>query len=262
MIGSITALAPPLLFIAGACVGSFLNVVIVRYERGTSPLRGRSHCPACGRALAWWQLIPILSFIIIRGQCHRCGATIASHYPLVELAMGLFVMVLGTPLPTSVLAWGDVVARVVFVALLLVLLVIDVHKQVLPDYFIAVLVAPVVWLAMREERSLIHGGAGVLIGSGFLLLLWLLTRGQGIGLGDIKLMIPLGMLFGDSGAIILLLLAFWSGGLVALWLLMRGRATMKSAVPFGPFLIASAFLLLVWPQLIPRAIEILWHPLV
>lgn len=229
-----------LIFVAGAAVGSFLNVVILRSpEVGQGKgLAGRSACPHCQATLRWWELVPIVSFLLLWGRCARCQAPISIQYPLVELAMGVLAVWLRQPLLIAV------------AAVLLILLVIDWRTMLLPDRFVIMLAGlAVVVLGLRQPVDWMNVLGGVAVGAGFLGLLWLLTRGAGIGLGDVKLLVPLGALFGPWGVGVMLLLAFWGGGLLAGYLLFTKQASLKTAVPFGPFLIGAALVLLLWPTL-------------
>lgn len=238
-----------ILFALGVALGSFLNVVILRSpEIGQGRgLLNRSRCPHCGQTLRWWELVPIFSFLALGGRCARCQAPISIQYPAVELAMGVAAVALADPILIAI------------AATLLVLLVIDWRTMLLPDRFIWLLAGLVaVRLVTRQPIGWLEAVAGVGVGAGFLLGLWAASRGRGIGLGDVKLLAPLGALFGPWGAGTLLLLAFWSGGLVALYLLASGRAGLKTAIPFGPFLIGAALLLMLWPTLPEQLYALLW----
>lgn len=172
--------------------------------------------------------------------------------------MGVMALILLQPLPATALITTLAILKLVIAALLVVLFVIDLHTMYLPDQFIVPLLGVVMLhgaltaqslsreiLSLAAEQALL----GILIGSGLLGLLWLATRGRGIGLGDVKLMAPLGLLFGPLGTITLLFIAFISGGLLGLVLITTKQASLKTAIPFGPFLIAAAFLLLIYPHL-------------
>ncbi len=276
-----------IVFVAGASFGSFLNVVIFRNkftrakaisppDKGTREkvippdkggqggvINGRSRCPHCHKALNWYELIPLLSFVFQRGRCRGCGRHLSPQYPLVELMMGIAALVLFTPAPAGPAALAGATLRLTIIALLVVLFVIDLRALVLPDVFVVALASVVALLLFTnyelritnyELRTvLLHVLLGAASGAGALALLWLLTRGRGLGLGDVKLMLPLGALFGPGHTLVLLWLAFIGGGLTALFLLAIKKATMKTAIPFGPFLAGAAILFVLAPEL-PRAI--------
>lgn len=231
----------------GAVVGSFLNVVILRFISGESIGMSRSRCPQCRHVLAWYDLVPMLSFFLLGGKCRYCAKRISVQYPLVELVSLLAAVYFALSYPEHVLT-----ASVLFIifALLLTLFVIDLRTFILPDFLIVALsVAVIIHHAVAVAPTPTSQYGGVLVGGGFLLVLWLATRGAGIGFGDVKLLIPLGLLFGVSGVIPLLFGAFMLGGLLGAVLLVLKKATPKTAIPFGPFLAGMAMLLLVYPNI-------------
>lgn len=265
----LATIAPLYVFLLGTILGSFVNVVILRSRalagRGASFLFGRSLCPRCHKTLAWYELIPILSFILQRSRCRACGRSISIQYPFVEFTLGLAALILFTPLPDSSAAWFTQVLSLVIIALLIILFVIDLKTFLLPDIFIILLSVAVVAhaaLLITNHAARITGPLwGVAVGTGFLGFLWLITRGRGLGLGDVKLMLPLGALFGPLGTAALLLSAFVIGGTLAVILLLLGRVTAKTAVPFGPFLTGSGIAFLLVPSLsatLINSVFVLW----
>lgn len=222
---------PFIVFLFGSAFGSFLNVVILRSMKGTS-LSGRSVCPHCRKTLAWYELIPIVSFVLQRGRCRTCGKQISIQYPIVELIAGLGTVVLFPSIPA-----------ILFFYILLVLFFIDLRTFLLPDFFILVLCV----LAFMFGAGSYEGMA---LGAGFLLFLWAITSGKGIGFGDVKLLIPLGLWFGVAGTVTLLAFAFIAGALVGLYLLITKQATRTTAIAFGPYLTGAAMVLLLFPGIV------------
>ncbi len=239
-----------IVFITGTAVGSFLNVVIVRYLKKEKPT-GRSYCPQCRKQLIWWELIPLLSFIFLQGRCRHCSKPISVQYPLIELWLGLAALIIFTPLPTSATSWLEATLLLAIISWLTILAIIDLYTMLLPDQFVLGLSATVLLLLGLRFRhlDLISIVSGSAVGTSLLFALWVLTKQRGIGLGDVKLMLPLGALLGLKGVLLLLWLAFIIGGLVAFWLLARGRAKLKTPIPFGPFLVGTAILILLIPAL-------------
>jgi prepilin signal peptidase PulO-like enzyme (type II secretory pathway) len=235
--------------VLGATVGSFANVLIFRY--GSAPPTGRSACPHCQHQLSASDLIPIFSYLFLHGQCRYCQAKISPRYPLVELATAVSALLILVSLPSFDLVHITVgVIDFVIIATLVVLFVIDLRTMLLPDIYVAILaVAVAVRLLLTTYYLLITGAIGALLGAGLLGILWIITQGRGLGLGDVKLMIPLGALFGHMDTALLLLVAFVIGGIMAAILLITKKVTMKTAVPFGPFLAGTAILFILWPQL-------------
>ena len=241
-------------FVYGTLLGSFLNVVALRTSArlegrtAGSILTGRSACPHCGVALRWWELVPVVSFFALRGRCAHCHARISWQYPLVEIALGIIVAKLWAnawPNPD----WFLLLTQISIASILVVLLVIDLKVMLLPDYLIVWLCVLVAVMLALRDASWLFALWGILVGAGFLFFLWLVTRGRGIGLGDVKLMVPLGALLGGWGTTVLLFAAFISGGLVSIYLLWKQRVHLKTAIPFGPFLIGSGLLLILYPDL-------------
>jgi prepilin signal peptidase PulO-like enzyme (type II secretory pathway) len=255
----IDLLLAALIFVEGISIGSFLNVVILRFIQGREIVVGRSSCPHCGHVLTWWELLPVVSFLALRGQCVHCRQPISWQYPFIELITGLLFVAVFIPFPGSVISLTERILLAVIISFLLILFMIDFLTFYLPDIFVGLLtLTSVILIMFRDHRLTWDTFLGLLIGAGFLFSLWVVTRGRGIGLGDVKLMIPLGALFGVIGTVTLLFLAFLSGGFVGLLLLMTRRASLKTAVPFGPYLTGVALLLLVMPDLPARLFALLF----
>jgi prepilin signal peptidase PulO-like enzyme (type II secretory pathway) len=236
------------LFAFGAIAGSFLNVVILRYLQDT-PIHGRSLCPNCAQQLRWWELIPIASFFMLGARCSHCGRAISWQYPIIEGIAGLSALAVFTPAPTSAIHLLDTILVFIVVCLLIILAGIDWHSYILPDtYVLSVSGIVMLLLLLRNQLFDLSWISGATLGASFLGMLWLMTRGHGIGLGDVKLLIPLGALFGGRGVAALLWLSFMIGGIVAIYLVLMRRTKLKAAVPFGPLLVAVALLLVAAPQ--------------
>lgn len=245
------------ILIVGLCVGSFLNVIVHRFGHA-SAIVGRSHCPQCHHQLAWFDLIPLVSFIWLQGKCRYCGRPISPQYLLIEILTGLMFVLIAHAVPTTLTEIFSQLLQLTAVSFLIILLIIDYHSYLLPDIFIIGLTVSAVGLSLiNSDVTWLSRLSGAALGAGFLGILWLVTQGRGIGVGDIKLLIPLGLWWGITGTIVLLWLAFVSGGLIALYLLWQQKARLKTAIPFGPFLIAAAFLLIALPTL-PEWAASLW----
>ncbi len=244
-------------FLYGSIFGSFLNVVSLRTiarlhgHPAGSILTTRSACPDCHSTLRWWELIPIFSFLFLRGRCARCHARISFQYPVVEITFGVITAMLWLLVPTPHTGTSLLIftLQLIIAGLLLVLFIIDLKTMLLPDKFIVMLSCAVLTLLATQYQLNLNAVIGLLIGAGFLFLLWAVTRGRGLGFGDVKLMLPLGALFGGWGTVVLLFIAFIIGGLISIILLLRGHAHLKTAIPFGPFLVTAALLLLLFPDL-------------
>lgn len=242
-------------FVFGSVIGSFLNVVIYRLHTGRS-VNGRSHCLSCGIGLRWFELVPVLSYLAVGGRCRRCHAYIPIRYLLVELITGgLFVFVWYAYQDDAVL----LALSAVLVSILVIVFVYDLRHFIIPDELvvgIGLCAAGILgWHAITAGS--LSGLLGAVLGgigaTAFLGSLWLLSGGRWMGFGDVKLVFPLAALAGPAGAPALIVLAFWVGALVGVTLVLWQRLryvyamrsiakyrryfTMKSEIPFAPFLI-------------------------
>ena len=241
-----------LVFIFGMCIGSFLNVCIYRLPSGKSIIRPASACPDCGTAIHWYDNIPLISYVILRGRCRGCKTPISIRYPIVELLCGLFAM-------TSWMQFGNSLSALIyfiFIAALLVITFIDIDHRIIPDIislpgiplgFLASLILP----QLKWSDSLI----GILAGGGSLLAIaWgyqLITGKDGMGGGDIKLLAMIGAFLGWKGVLFTIMASSLIGTVVGIILMLRARKGIKMALPFGPFLAIGAIIYLFFgPQLI------------
>ena len=251
-----------IVFFFGAIIGSFLNVVILRYRTGRS-LGGRSGCFTCGKTLTWFELVPLGSFLTQRGRCVGCRTPISWQYPVVEALTGfLFVFIylrFEYLLFTSPLLFVVLFAYYAFiVSVLVVLSVYDLRHKILPDG-LTLLFASVAFIGMffiQADSIILHIPsiwqflAGILLPAPFSLI-WLLSKGKWMGLGDAKLMIGIGFLLGISAGAAAILLSFWIGAAFSLLLLLwvriakGSRMSLKTAVPFGPFLALATVIVLL-----------------
>ena len=237
------------IFIIGLCFGSFLNVVIYRIPRNLSLINPPSSCPSCHKRLGAAELIPLLSFIFLRGRCLGCGATISARYPAVELFCGLLFFVLFRHFGFNCSA----LFYLTLLYLLTAISLIDIEHQLVPNSLISAgLLAGVIlqlptllsfWFRVNPVlltgREPLDALLGFLAGGAVLLAVVLLSRG-GMGAGDVKLIAMIGFYTGLRGVATVLLLAFLSGAVTGLVLVATGRLTRKSALPFAPFLALGA----------------------
>lgn len=219
----------------GLIIGSFLNVVIFRVPQGESIVKPRSHCPQCKHVLKAWELIPVLSFLVLRGRCHSCGAKISWRYPGVEFLTGLlfFLWAWQNPLE-SVPVLG---VHFTMLAVLLVLALIDWDTMRLPDVF----TLPLLFLGIASSFLLpmeVSGGESLVTALGAGGIFWLIAKlyPQGMGLGDVKLIAGIGAFLGFPKILLALFIASLAGSIVGLlWMVIRGRQ-FRAQIPFGPFL--------------------------
>ncbi len=242
----------------GLIIGSFLNVFIYRFHTGRS-LSGSSHCLSCGTSLRAQELVPLLSYLALKGRCRTCTSYIPTRYFLVELATSLLFVLVALSIKTIPLA----IIAFVLVSVLLVVAVYDLYHMVIPNEFVVVLLGLAFlqwWYLLGTGHSLNEFAYSLLaaVGAGaFFFALWYYSKGTWIGFGDVKLVVPLGLLVGYTGVFSVVVLSFWTGALVGLVLVaiekirnttkvhlrfLDKKITMKSAVPFAPFLIIGFIL--------------------
>lgn len=222
----------------GAAVGSFLGVVVDRLPRRASIVRPRSHCPHCGHVLGVFDLLPVVSYLLTRGRCRYCRARISALYPVVETLCAVgFVAVWYTS--GGVGPW---LAKATLLALLVALALTDLRSGLLPDRLtLSGLLAAVAFAAAGWTLSLRLALLGAMVGGGAILAIVVISRG-GMGLGDAKMLAMIGAFLGPWGALGTLLWASFVGSVVGVGLLLTGRATRKTKLPFGPFLAVGAVL--------------------
>ncbi len=249
------------LFALGLAIGSFLNVVIYRSVHNDSPLRGRSYCDSCKKPIRWYDNIPVVSFILLRSRCRYCKAEIPWEYPAVEFLTGaLFVWwyVVGFTffqLGSSPFSVIQPLFWLLVGVLFLVICFADVSYYIIPDSAVILLTGIVIgYRTLLVSQHIMIGHDFLLsimsglFASCFFLSLVLLTKGKGMGLGDVKLAFPLGLLLGYPLTVVALFLSFILGALVGILAIVLGKKKLKSRLPFGPFLIVGTILALVWGE--------------
>ncbi len=242
-------------FILGAISGSFLNVASLRH--GVTTLMGRSRCPVCRHKLAWYELLPLVSYLVQLGHCRSCKTKISPRYFFVEILMGCLFSLL-------VFQTHNIAITIFFAILLqlsLVLVLYDFKHLILPGEYldtllIVSLITGFVRALMLFNMSWFHAilftvGGSILVGLP-LFVLWLVSSGRWIGFGDVRLTASMGALLGVSLGFSALIFSFWIGAGVMLVILLvqklwRGKLDMKSMIPFGPFLLIGMWLVIFLP---------------
>lgn len=238
----------------GLVWGSFLNVVIYRLPRRLSLIRPPSSCPQCQRHIKPYDNIPVVSFLLLRGKCRVCGAKIPLTYPLVEiLTPASFLLLYGQ----HSLSW-HFFASCLFASALIALGFIDFFHQILPDEItLPGLLLGLVYAFFRPDLSLRQALIGAVTGSGILLLIYgayyILRKKEGLGMGDVTMMLMVGAFLGWQQAIFTLILGSLAGALVGIFLIFFLRKDFQYSLPFGTFLAPAAFISLLWGEKIIRA---------
>ncbi len=249
------------IFLLGTIVGSFLNVVIFRFNTNKKITKGRSVCFSCSKTLYWYELIPVLSFMFQKGRCRGCASRISHQYPLVEVVTGFVFLLLALKF-MPLLAISNsifVFALSYFVLVFCILIVIgvyDIKHKIIPDtlvYFfialsflinfldISVFGITFVWPTISQLI------AGPLLALPFALI-WFLSRGRMMGFGDAKLILGIGWLLGLSAGLVSLILSFWVGAGFSLLILMfsKLKVNLKTEIPLAPFLILGTFFVFIY----------------
>lgn len=237
----------PFAFLFGLIWGSFFNVCIVRIPEEKSVAKERSHCPSCHAKIPWYLNIPVLSYVWLRGRCQKCKIRISIQYPLVEIATGLLFLWLYHFYGIS---W-QFLAYTVYLSLLLIISVIDLHHQIIPNelslpgiplgFLFCLLTGDVLWW-----ESLL----GVLIGGGLFFLIAFtyekLSGREGLGGGDIKLLGMIGAWQGYQSILMVVVISSAVGSVIGIAVMFLQRKDLRAAIPFGPFLALAAAVYLFW----------------
>ena len=256
-----------IIFIFGTIIGSFLNVFVIRYNTGVSFVTGRSRCLSCSKDLHWYELVPLFSFLMLRGKCLKCKSKISYQYPLVEGLTGIIFaavfLVIGL---VPILPVYLIVA-----SLLIAMSVYDFKHKIIPDgmvytfiilsFIIMCLTHPLGQLfSIPLSLDLLAGP----ILFAFFAFFWLVSGGKWMGFGDAKLALGVGFLLGFSGGIFAIMLAFWIGAIFSLVIMFLQKIkisnlklSLKSEIPFAPFIILALFIQLLTSWNIQSIINLL-----
>lgn len=234
-------------FVFGSIIGSFFNVCIFRIPAGISIVKPASKCPSCQSLIPWYCNIPVISYLVLRGRCISCDERISFRYPVVEALTGLLFLLIFFRFGMT---WTTLVFWIL-VGLLVVISFIDLDHQIIPDIislpgiplgFLLTFLVP--WLSWRDSLL------GILVGGGSLACVagvyYLVTRTEGMGMGDIKLLAMLGAFMGWKAILPIIFLGSLVGSLIGVPLMLIKGSNGKLAIPFGPFLSLGAVIYLLW----------------
>lgn len=271
-------------FLVGVCLGSFAKMLADRSLRRSSFL-GRSYCEGCKKILLWYDLLPIVSYLLLRGKCRNCSQKLSISYFLTEISTGVLSAILfySYPLktPLSVL---EIVFYLSFITVLVAVFITDLKKMLIPDRIIipAIKASLIAWVILTVykigylyyylfnsgigkyllpphnnffyihawgyvQTMLIAWVCGLVLG-GFFLFLIIITKGRGMGGGDVKLGLLMGIVLGYPSILVAFLLSFISGAAVSIFLIMLRKKKFHQTVPFGPFLVFGSLVALFWGQ--------------
>lgn len=249
-----------MIFVLGLCLGSFVNMLIYRvainYKLESIKFKvknkNRSHCDYCGKQLHWYENIPVFSWLFLRGKTKCCHKKLSSLYPMVELITGILMVFIfnkfnllsgrfSLPIEISQLFWLATV-----ITLLVFLTVFDFKYMILPDFAVMILIIISFLGVVFDEPNIIPYLISAIVASGFLYFLYLITKKRGLGFGDVKLAIFMGLFLGWPKIIIAMYIAFISGAVIAVIGIGLKKVTKKSKIPFGPFLIFGTIIAWIW----------------
>ncbi len=229
-------------FLLGAVIGSFLNVLIYRIPKSESILRPPSHCPVCGHRLKWYDMIPVFSYIFLKGKCRYCGAKISPRYPLIEALTGFAFVGVGLRYGWSLLFFE----YIIFSALLITVSFTDIFNGVVPDVVVIPgAVIGLIFSLLRGKDVFISSILGMLFLFGFFLLVIFLTKG-GMGEGDATFGGMIGAFLGFKFSLAVLVIAFVLGAIAGILFIIFSRKKGEDAIPFGPYLALAAYIMVLW----------------
>ena len=250
--------------IFGLIIGSFLNAVVYRLEAVESLLE-RSHCPHCKKKVRWFDNVPLVSFILLSARCRDCGEKISWQYPVVEASTGIMFALLGNYFfnLSDVSSWTLTASYLIIFSILMIIFVYDFKYMEIPMLVLWIGIGVSLVYFIFSDYQVFHlavsildlktisGLLGALIAGGFFFALAAYSKETWMGYGDADLGLLAGLVVGWPNVWGALLLSFTLGALISVMLICFGRKTMKSQVPFAPFLISGVFLATILPQMFP-----------
>ncbi len=233
-----------IIFIFGLAIGSFLNCIIYRLEKNETFLKGRSYCPHCKHILGWQDLIPLFSFLILKGKCRYCQQKISWQYPLVEIATAALFLAGFNPQNFLFSIFYFLIT-----SFLIIIFVYDLKHYIILDKVIYPLIGiTFLYQLFGSGQPLLNPLLSAFLAAFFFLLIVLVSRGNWMGIGDIKLAFFMGLFLGFPNILFSLFSAFFIGAIIGIGLIISGKRTLKSEIPFGPFLVTGTFLALFFGE--------------
>ncbi len=239
------------IFISGLCIGSFINVCIHRLPNEQSIISPPSFCPKCKNKIKWFHNIPIVSFILLKGKCSYCKSKISLQYPLVEILSGIIFLINYYIFGFSLLF----VVYTVFILLLIIATFVDFKYMIIPDEVsIGGLILGFIFSFFRNDITWIQSLIGIILGGGILLLIikgyFLLTKKEGMGGGDVKLLAMIGAFLGYKSLLFVIFSASLLGTIIGVPMILFKKDKNNLAIPFGPFLSLGAIIYIYFGKLI------------
>lgn len=242
-----------MLFLMGISVGSFLGVVLFRMRTGDSPMRGRSYCDHCKKPIGWYDNIPLLSFVLLGGKCRYCRKKISREYPVVELLTGIQFVWVYWLLKVNFAFFGQVegfysLALLTYWLVLfagsLTIAVYDLKHMLIPDGVLNLLIATAFLRLFFSGNWQVVGVA--VVSMLFIGLIWWVTKGKGMGDGDVKLAFLMGLVLGFPLIVVAFFVAFLTGSVAGVILILGKKSKLGSKIAFGPFLLLGMLTAKLW----------------
>jgi len=253
-----------IIFIFGLLIGSFINCLIYRLHLKKTFVHGRSFCPHCQHQLAWYDNLPLISYLLLKAKCRHCKKTISRQYPIVELITGILFLIVFThqfaQVDFNVLMFSCfhvlmLIRNWLFTAFLIIIFLYDLKYYLILDKVIipAIVITLIFNIALNIQYQISNiwnylGGLflAALIAGGFFLLQFIVSKGKWIGGGDIRLGVLMGLMLGWPNILTALILGYLIGSIIGVGLIIFGKKKLKSQVPLGTFLTVSTFVALLW----------------
>ncbi len=232
--------------VLGAMIGSFVNVVVIRYQQERSFMHGRSTCPACGKGLRWFELVPIVSWLLQGGRCRRCRAVLSRQYVVVETLLAAAFVAVASVHGVSVIT----VVGWLMASAMMCIAVYDARWSLIPDPFSIVFGIAALTLAGLQWSGWQSPTIGVLLGGGFFAVQYALSRRRWVGSGDIIIGSIIGLVLGGRETAVAFLLAYLSAALVAVVGMANKKLSWSGTIAFGPYLMAAGFVTWLWGETI------------
>jgi len=231
-------------FLIGLCIGSFANVLLFRLGKKGGIFFGRSECPHCSAVLKWYDLIPVLSFILLKGRCRNCRKKISKIYLLVEIAMAC--LALFTVFKIGALSWLFLFEGLIIFSLF-VLVLFDIFYRTLPNKIVLLLLFAVLAKDFIFDRSNIKNllFTALILGA-FFAIMYLASKGRWLGFGDVKLVFIIGLLFGYPFGYLAVTAAVWLAALTGIALMAANKAGLKTSLPFGAFMAGASIAFIIF----------------
>jgi len=243
-----------IILLFGLAWGSFLNVVIFRLPLGMSLLKPPSSCPQCKKKIKFYYNIPFFSYLLLRGKCRTCGTKIPFSYFLVEILTPLSFLLIYQKHSLSFFFF----ASCLFASAMIVLEFIDFYRQILPDEItLSCIVLALVYAPFRSDLNLTQALIGAVVGAGFLLFVYgayyLFRKKEGLGMGDVTMMMLIGAYLGWQLTFFTLILASFVGAIVGILFILFRKKDLQYSLPFGTFLAPAAYFAMIWGKSIIQA---------